>query len=156
MSLGALQGFLMVYHPFEDMTGTSPISIVEPNIPNQKLMKTFRPTCECCNISVEWLWEKVLCWASYVPSEVECPDTFSWGEAYNWASCPVENIGMMMKSITPPERVCFVLASSLRWLKPQLLAKQKLICHGHPMVLTPSERVTLNIINKAPTTFANG
>lgn len=63
---------------------------------------------------------------------------------------------MMIKSTTPGQRVFFLLASSLKWLKPQLLAKQRLICHGHPMVLTPSERVTLNITNKAPTAFGNG
>lgn len=46
---------------------------------------------------------------------------------------------MMIKSTTPHQRIYLLLASSLMWLKPQLLAKQKLICHGHPVMLMSSE-----------------
>lgn len=61
----------------------------------------------------------------------------------------------MIESTTSPQRVCSLLAS-LTWLKPQLLAKPRLICHAHPMVLMPSQCVTLNILNKASTAFGNG
>lgn len=43
----------------------------------------------------------------------------------------------MIKSTIPAHRICFLLASSLTWLKNQALDKSMLICPGHPLVLTP-------------------
>lgn len=73
-------------------------------------MNTFRPMCKC-------------------------PSTFPEGNFYMWASCVGED---MIKSIILLGRICFLLASSLICLKTHFFARQNLICHGHPQVLTPS------------------
>lgn len=142
------------------MTGASPISNVEPNTPNQKW---WTPLSLHVNVAIS-LWSgcgrKFYNWASYVPSEEKNSANvlirFLEGSLSTGPVVPWRTLAWWWKAPHHLKGFASYWLLLLGGSNPRLLAKQRLICHGHPMVLTPSEWVTLNIISKAPAAFVNG
>lgn len=78
----------------------------------------------------------------------------------------VEEVGMclqlsqlckgMIKTPVLPRRICFSTSSSIIYLKTWFVAKQRLVCGGHPLLLTPLQLGCYHACQKSTHCFANG
>lgn len=111
ISLGELWGSLIVYDTLQDKTAASQVTVVKPIMLHQKGWTLLDL---CANRR---------------------------GSFHTWASCVGEDTGKTKTPIPPRRSLLAFMSHSLllaHLSQNQLVAKQRFICHGHPLVPLPS------------------